>query len=194
MKPNEYQRLALRTEHTPEFVRPQWRDGEVAREAGPDHKYARLMHAAMGLCTESAELLVGTDLTNEIEEVGDVLWYAALLSDALGKPFDFFFSESPGYRKGSPLKNVVFYSSEIVDVLKRSMIYGAIFDEDRVVRATFEIIANLRRIALTYQGGLFLAMERNIAKLQKRFPNRFTQELALNRNLEGERKALEGKE
>ena len=36
-------------------------------------------------------------------------------------------------------------------------------------------------------------MDRNIAKLQKRFPVKFTEEAALNRNLEAERAALEGK-
>lgn len=194
MNPNDYQRLALRTEHTPEFVRPQWKDGETARAAGPDHKYARLMHAAMGLCTESAELLASRVTVNEIEEVGDVMWYVALLADALGLRLEAFFAEAPKYTEGSPLHNVVIQSAEVVDVLKRTTIYGAPLDEGRIIRSIHEIIANLRRISLTYSEGLYLAMDRNVAKLQKRFRHRFTQELALNRDLEAEKKALEGKE
>ena len=53
----------------------------------------RINHAAMGLVTESAEItdaikkymIYGKklDRTNLIEELGDVMWYAHLLADAL---------------------------------------------------------------------------------------------------------------
>ena len=53
----------------------------------------RLLHGALGLCTEAAEFLDSLkkrifygaehDRTNQIEELGDVLWYVALLCDEL---------------------------------------------------------------------------------------------------------------
>jgi len=58
----------------------------------------RLLHAAIGLVTESAELIDAIkkamfygkklDLTNIKEESGDILWYLALLFDALGTDFE----------------------------------------------------------------------------------------------------------
>jgi NTP pyrophosphatase (non-canonical NTP hydrolase) len=95
----------------------------------------RLMHGAIGLATESGELLdmlkkhifygKPLDLTNAKEEVGDSMWYAGL----------------------------------VIDVLKTT------FDEVLTV---------------------------NIAKLQARYPEKFTEHHATNRDLETERTILEG--
>lgn len=94
----------------------------------------RLLHAAMGLCTEAGEfmdmmkkhILYGKDLdlTNLVEELGDMNWYEALALDEMAVPF------------------------EIV----------------------FDI---------------------NIKKLRLRYPNKFNEKDAINRNLDAERKVLE---
>lgn len=59
---------------------------------------ARLLHAAMGLTTESGELFDALkrhlvygkplDRTNFIEEAGDIMWYLALLLDTVHSDFD----------------------------------------------------------------------------------------------------------
>lgn len=95
----------------------------------------RLLHAAMGLCTESGEfmdmmkkhILYGKDIDepNLKEELGDLEWYIALAIDEL--------------------------------------------------KTTFGIV-----------------FETNIEKLRARYPNKFTEHHALNRNLDKERKILEG--
>jgi NTP pyrophosphatase (non-canonical NTP hydrolase) len=58
----------------------------------------RVLHAAIGLVTESAELIdalkkamyygKSVDITNIKEEAGDILWYLAILFDALDTDFD----------------------------------------------------------------------------------------------------------
>ena len=58
----------------------------------------RLIHAGLGLCTEAAELadaikkhiFYGKDLdrVNLIEEIGDILWYSAIVLDACQSSFD----------------------------------------------------------------------------------------------------------
>lgn len=63
---------------------------------GTDKNLVRLVHAAIGLFTESCELataVVGAwlrgaspDATNVAEELGDIAWYLALACDALGVP------------------------------------------------------------------------------------------------------------
>lgn len=119
-----YIRDAKRTE--PEcYVRPSMRVGSDT---------ARILHGAIGISTEAGEILdavkkhiyYGKDLdrVNLAEEVGDVLWYCAILLDQLGMSFE-------------------------------------------------------------------QAMEMNINKLQKRFPEKFSEVKAENRDLESERKGLE---
>lgn len=121
--PQEYIKAAKRTESAAAPLNMKFSDVDN-----------RLLHAAMGLCTESGEMLDGlkkcffygkpSDRVNMVEELGDLLWYIAIACDALG--------------------------------------------------VTFEEV-----------------MERNKAKLKKRFPNKFTEEHALFRNLDEERKELE---
>lgn len=112
---NEYQEAALRT----------------APVADQGHD---IIHGGLGVATEAGELLDGLkkkhaygkplDLVNFREEIGDVLWYLALLCRGAGTTLD--------------------------------------------------------QVA-----------ERNIAKLRARYPEKFTSENALNRNLAAERAILE---
>lgn len=105
------------------------------RTAFADQSILRAEHAAFGLVTEAGEILdvfkkfkyygKAIDRVNLIEELGDVMWYCAIMSEAIGISFE----------------NV---------------------------------------------------WETNIAKLKKRYPDKFTSEKALTRDLEGERKILEG--
>jgi len=97
-------------------------------------KLFRLLHGAMGLCTEAGEFQDALkkalfykqplDLTNLGEELGDVLWYCGILCDALGLSMN-------------------------------------------------------------------SVLQKNIAKLEKRYPEKFSPERALERDLEGERSILE---
>ncbi len=99
-----------------------------------DDRDSRLLHGAMGCVTEAGELIdalkkhiyYGRDLdeVNLKEEMGDMLWYMAILCDVLGTSFD-----------------------ELTDM--------------------------------------------NIAKLRKRYPEKFTSDKAINRDLGTERDELE---
>jgi NTP pyrophosphatase (non-canonical NTP hydrolase) len=81
MNPNQYQRLAIRT--------------ESSSEAGPRLSDSlRLTHAILGLSSEIGELADSfkkhvyygqeLDVDNIFEELGDCLWYIALACDAMG--------------------------------------------------------------------------------------------------------------
>ena len=125
MKPSEYVRLAVKTEA------PVIEAGETLQSRFK----LRALHSAMGMCTEAGEMQdqlkrhifygKDLDLVNIQEEVGDMLWYCALMCDVL--------------------------------------------DID-----------------------MSTVMERNIAKLQARYPDKFKKSDALDRDLDAERRELEG--
>ena len=127
MKGNEYIEQAIQTESPPS-------------EAQMSRVNLRVLHALMGMQTETAELtdavkrhiFYGTELdkVNLVEEIGDIFWYIAILLDELK-----------------------------VDVGDK---------------ASFEH-----------------AMKVNIEKLRARYPNKFTEHDAVNRDLKTERDILE---
>jgi NTP pyrophosphatase (non-canonical NTP hydrolase) len=126
MNPKEYVKNVLVTEA---------RDFTAVKDRLQETGTVRLLHAMIGMCTESGEIqdqikkhiFYGKqiDKTNLVEEVGDLMWYVGVMCSELG-----------------------------VDL------------ED--------------------------VMEKNIAKLRARYGEKFTEAAALNRNLEAERKILEG--
>ncbi len=109
---------------------------DAIRTESPDYyqQNTRVLHAAIGLVTESGELIDAIkkasfygkelDVTNIKEEAGDILWYLAILFDELDTDFE--------------------------------------TEQARV-----------------------------IAKLKARFPDKFTEDKAFNRDLSKERKVLE---
>lgn len=89
MEPEQFMELALRTESN-DFKRI------IERLSMP--KNIRLLHAAMGLCTEANEFLDAMkkfifygkeiDEVNLAEELGNSDWYKAIACDALDKSFE----------------------------------------------------------------------------------------------------------
>ncbi len=133
MDNKKYKKQALRT-NTPDY------NGVSGRAIGSDDIFGieerklDLLHASMGLSTEAAEftdalkkhIFYGKELdtVNLKEEIGDILWYAAIALEALDSSFE-------------------------------------------------EV------------------MQTNIDKLAARYPDKFTEESAINRDLDTERKILE---
>jgi len=96
MDSKEYKKQALRT-NTPDYR------GSASRVVGGGRNFGSkksldLLHASMGLSTESAEfadalkkhIFYGKELdkTNLKEELGDILWYCAIALEALDTDFE----------------------------------------------------------------------------------------------------------
>lgn len=82
-------------------------------------------------------------------------------------------------------------AGEIVDALKRHRFYGKELDKVNLVEEAGDICWYLSllfdELGVTWEQ----AWDWNINKLQKRFPEKFTEDAALNRDLQGEREVLE---
>jgi NTP pyrophosphatase (non-canonical NTP hydrolase) len=94
MTPDDYQRLASRTECNQKAAAVR----KVHDDMDNEHRATRLIHAALGLSGEAGEFSGAVerwlhygqplDLTNLKEEIGDCLWYLALACNACGFSLD----------------------------------------------------------------------------------------------------------
>lgn len=86
---------------------------------------------------------------------------------------------------------IVTEAGELMDALKKHFIYGKALDRVNVLEEGGDLewyIALLLTVLNSRHGEIFTV---NVAKLRARYPNKFTEFDALNRNLGGERKILE---
>ena len=199
MTPTEYQKLAERTSATAtnqgcEDVVNRMGDREV-----------RLLHGAMGLCTEVGELFENLiaqvisggppDLTNIVEELGDGYWYAAEIYNALDLEMPTPVITPRGditvFDNVYDLFRLATIAGSVQDALKRTLFYGAPLNVDLIENMTAEFILLSAKILLGEGISVESVMEKNIAKLQARFPDKFDSDKALNRDLAAERAELE---
>lgn len=82
-------------------------------------------------------------------------------------------------------------AGELLDVMKKHLAYGRSIDKVNIAEEVGDVLwyvaIILRELNMTFEQ----VMEMNINKLQKRFPDKFTEEEANTRNLTDEREQLE---
>jgi NTP pyrophosphatase (non-canonical NTP hydrolase) len=175
--------------------------------------YVRLLHVSAGITSEVAELFElaaksygeNLDRTNLLEECGDILWYLGVACDTLNATDRI--TEDPDYGVAvlkfdedlvdsiySTAGHLARHAGEFADLaIKKLVFYGKPFDAEPLIK---HLVAIHRTVDILLQEAGFTiedARERNIAKLKKRYGDKFSEAAALNRNLEAERKVLENK-
>lgn len=83
-------------------------------------------------------------------------------------------------------------AGELMDVYKKFIMYGKPVDVPNVKEEIGDILWYIALICHFHGISLEDAMITNIAKLRARYPEKFTEDKALNRDLNIERKILEG--
>ena len=182
------------------------------RENTDSIRNIRLLHATMGICTEVGELFEfldkeDLDLTNLKEEVGDAFWYCGIAVDEMKLDLAKMIKDlsvdvsSPGAisesAKRTDLMGLLVAatkdSSLLLDLLKKSAFYGKPLDKDRFAEVISHFIGLMAQVLALGGFSVAEAMEINIAKLRKRYGQKFTEAAAITRNLEAERQILEGR-
>lgn len=82
-------------------------------------------------------------------------------------------------------------SAELTDAIKKAKIYGKQLDRVNLVEEAGDIMWYLAVLADELGVSFEDMWNKNIAKLTKRYPEKYTHDNALNRDLDGERKILE---
>lgn len=155
-----------------------------------------LAHMVLGIISEQEEYLkacVEEDRVNQKEELADVCWYVANYCTFR----DYSFYELVKKHKHNvalfgwetEVSTFDMFTSKLADYVKKYIAYGKPIDRELEERALGGIIWSIdtEECYFDFEADL----DRNIKKLQHRFPEKFTQEKALNRDLETERKILE---
>lgn len=148
-------------------------------------------HMAMGVVTELEELftaLMNEDLVNVVEEHGDTLWYVAGFCKTYNLDINSLFL------KAEELKDHVrgnFNVGELVDLSKKEFAYNKEMDINKLEEQLVMLLADLIDISEQLKFTLKSSMEINITKLESRYPDKYSDDKAVNRDLLKERKILE---
>jgi hypothetical protein len=169
---------------------------------------SRLLHGAIGLATEAGELLDSIkksifyhedyDFVNLREEIGDCMWYLAVLCDELGLDFynmatDRTFQPPLKATCANDLIHSMFELYYDTSVLAQAVVDSDIgVDESTICQAVASIFYPLNDLVYLSGSRWNIIADKNIRKLAKRFPKKFSKYKALNRDLDTERKELEG--
>lgn len=176
MRCHEYQKLALRTLPKKE-------------SCTLDFRQIQLVHAMFGISGEIGEVIQDLEnRSNVIQEVGDILWYVAIALDALD-----FDMENLEYEvdHSHTYDDLTIQTSIAVDIVKRHIFYKAEFNFEKFYTAIGGIMSALHGIAEEYRFNLQTAMDLNIQKLKKRYPDKFLESLALQRDVAKESKVFD---
>lgn len=179
----------------------------------------RLNHAALGIASETAKLLdwlaanhaaqqsegaAVVDRANLLEELGDILWYAALGSDAIGieladlvevgRQQDFNLPWPGGSLLDTAQAAIRWLNraaGELADFVKRTIFYGQQIDPAKAGSSLAYVLTAVRHLAEAAGSSIEEVAAINIAKLRRRYPNTFNSNDAVNRDLAAERSVLE---
>jgi len=162
-------------------------------------KVQNTLHAIMGICTELEELLdnyisdESMDSANILEEIGDVMWYIAILHREYPSMVRLE-NTTVSVSHETPLNCVLDInksSLKLLDVMKKKIFYNKNID-----RITFDKLVLLVESDVNWLVGHYnLKMEDvcqvNIDKLKARYGDKFTSDKVINRDLDTEREILE---
>lgn len=150
----------------------------------------RVLHAVIGLNTEFGELLLADSDTNLVEEAGDILWYVAIFANEIEASFDELELLAPVLEDPLDLKQPFETILKALDLVKRGLFYGVKTDEVELARCFGLALKTVRAILSDEGFTLTQAMMANIAKLSRRYPDKFSSEAAVNRDLSAEDEVL----
>ncbi len=176
----------------------------------------RILHAILGINTEVVELLVNSEgdcsLTNYIEELGDLNWYIAILCDSLDINFNELLNKAKLYTmdeleslisnnnistslkyytsEATIIKKLIVISSDLLDMIKKQIYYKKYYTKEYIIGK----IEDIFRLNIHLCSNLSLSIDNilivNINKLTARYPDKFCEDKAINRDLDSELETL----
>lgn len=155
-------------------------------------------HMIFGMSSELIEIIDAKDKVNLSEEFADILWYLSnycnFTNIKIAEYYDFDILpqlSSLSLSTNDTFLRLVSNISKLTNLEKRELAYKKIVNAYDRITSVFDIFKAINDCFVVHNIDPYEAMEKNINKLKVRYPEKFTENLALNRNLETERKILE---
>lgn len=156
-----------------------------------------LDHMILGLNGEIGELVkcVGTELKlrvdkiNLSEELGDIYWYISNYCNFRNLPIPEDVETT--LPNDMCLDLLIISIADLTDIVKKQLAYGRIIEKSKELEIIYNIYTALLLFENTYDIQGSIIRDKNIAKLTVRYPDKYNDVAALNRNLVAERKTLE---
>ena len=150
-----------------------------------------LSHMVLGMCSEVSELqdaIINQDRTNIGEEIADIEWY--LSNYFRFREWDYDIKTDNIFYKPK-IKSLNYSISNLQDVIKKFIAYDKEIDQEYEYQLLTAIFTEVQLLYKRFDLDGNAWRSKNIEKLKKRYPEKFTTQNALNRDLEAERKILE---
>lgn len=180
MKYTDYHPKALRTECTYGRKHPTYDTATCDR----------LAHGALGLASDWLELKAAMNqpsLQQQLMEAGDVIWFANILADTFKQ-----FPQDDDYKAFVGKPNIVACErliEELVSTIKAALFYHKDIPES-VKGYPAQIISRLQAATAPHANLRHDVLDINIEKLAKRYPEKFTTNAAINRDVATEEAAV----
>lgn len=150
-----------------------------------------LVHAALGMADELYEFQTAKGKLNALEELGDMCWFIALAATAIGR--EDVFTNYTGMVAEHPDSPLIAECVNLtVSAVKKNYAYGAPIDSDYMAYYLAILLDRIDILAQQYGRSLDDLCHANLAKLQARYPEKFTIKDALQRDLKAEAIAMRG--
>lgn len=171
----------------PTYIAQAMRTNSTSTGLHPVHP--DLLHATLGMCDEHFEYTGARSWLNAVEELGDLCWFIALAAHTLDcDPF----ADPISFLRFNPDAPLLFDAvGEFVGMVKKTYAYGKPLD---MARLRWLLNAMVGRIAAICEAraerSLDDVLAANIEKLRARFPEKFDEQLAIERNVKQEAAAM----
>jgi len=134
----------------------------------------QFLHCVLGLTSEMAEVHYATTEAGQREELGDLMWYVAIGADYVGLTLhELIDATTEDPRDG------LFMIGQLANLMKRQIFYGKAPNLREVAELLSEIVRGIREDCVEIGHDFDEILAENIAKLTRRYPEKFTQDLAV---------------
>jgi hypothetical protein len=131
-----------------------------------------IAHMGLGLGSEYLEYLSANDITNQNEEVGDMCWYVSGICNSLNISF------IPIKPKNWNMDEIV---GDIVSICKKHFVYGVDINIEKLTELCQNLLFILGSDFPELEQTLDSILKDNIEKLKVRYPEYYTDQLAVER-------------